>query len=267
MEGMKDANKNDPTEPERIEFIIKNVTVNSFVYDEEYDVLCYATSDGILTLMTTSGGSKPYLKIPAIEEAEITSLWLAKNLQVLFAGTNQGSIRVYLWPIIVSKLAPDEEPEYAEFWIHATKITSLEVTYDKRFLISTSEDGSVFFLKIYEFYNGVDFNSNISNIQTADPLKKRQYYQSQKCKVHLHMNSLSLVFKSALDQKAHQIQELKYKAENLKAYYQEERNSTANKFAEEINNLNVKSGRDTEKDELEEKYDTYWVWLIYVCCF
>ena len=71
---MKDANKNDPTEPERIEFIIKNVTVNSFVYDEEYDVLCYATSDGILTLMTTSGGSKPYLKIPAIEEAEITSL-------------------------------------------------------------------------------------------------------------------------------------------------------------------------------------------------
>lgn len=72
-------------------------------------------------------------------------------------------------------------------------------------------------------------------------MKKRQYYQAQKWKVHLHMNSLSLVFKSALDDKAHQLQELKYKAENLKAYYQEERNATANRFAEEINGLNNKN--------------------------
>jgi hypothetical protein len=81
---------------------------------------------------------------------------------------------------------------------------------------------------------------SIANIQDADPLQKRQYYQSQKCKVHLHMNGLSLVFKSALERKKHVIQELKYKAENLKAYYQEERNATANKFAEEINALNSK---------------------------
>ena len=47
------------------------------------------------------------------------------------------------------------------------------------------------------------------------------------------MNSLSLVFKSALQTKAHQIQELKY--------YQEERSSPANQFADEINNINAKS--------------------------
>ena len=140
-----------------------------------------------------------------------------------------------------------DEPECAEFHIHAAKITSLEISYDNKYLISSSEDGSIFFNSIYrklpnltslEYTNGVDFHSNIANIQEAHPLQKRQYYQAQKCKVHLHMNNLSIVFKSALEQKAHQIQELKYKAENLKAYYQEERNATANKFAEEINELN-----------------------------
>lgn len=55
------------------------------------------------------------------------------------------------------------------------------------------------------------------------------------------MNSLSMVFKTALEDKAHQIQELKYKAENLKSYYQEERNATANRFADEINSLNANS--------------------------
>lgn len=45
------------------------------------------------------------------------------------------------------------EPEYAEFYIHAAQITSFEVTYDKRFLISSAEDGSIFFLKIFRnFY-------------------------------------------------------------------------------------------------------------------
>lgn len=52
------------------------------------------------------------------------------------------------------------------------------------------------------------------------------------------MNSLSLVFKSALQTKAHQIQELKY--------YQEERSSPANQFAEEINMLNAKNAQDLE---------------------
>ena len=34
---------------------------------------------------------------------ELTSLLLSKQQSVLFAGTNNGSIRVYLWPIIKRK--------------------------------------------------------------------------------------------------------------------------------------------------------------------
>ena len=59
------------------------------------------------------------------------------------------------------------------------------------------------------------------------------------------MNSLSLVFKSALQTKTHQIQELKY--------YQEERSSPANQFADEINNINAKNAQEMESEKLKFK--------------
>lgn len=86
-------------------------------------------------------------------EEEISCLFLAKNLQVLFAGTNYGSVKVYNWPIMSESNEMELEPEYAEFYIHAAQVTSFEVTYDKRFLISSAEDGSIFFLKIYRNFD------------------------------------------------------------------------------------------------------------------
>ncbi|CAI2386786.1 unnamed protein product [Moneuplotes crassus] len=244
--------KNERGEPELLEFNIKHTTLNSYVYDEEYDLACYCTSDCKMNIMSTKFGCKSYLTVE--NEEEITSLCLAKNLQVLFTGTAFGSIKVFLWPIMLENGEDGELPECAEFHIHASRITSLEISHDHKFLISSSEDGSIFFNKIYQYTNGVDFESNIANIQDAHPLQKRQYYQAQKCKVHLHMNNLSLVFKSALEQKSHQIQELKYKAENLKAYYQEERNAVANKYAEEINSLNAEEVNNFEKEKIEAKH-------------
>lgn len=50
--------------------------------------------------MTTKNGCKIYIELLPDDNSEITNLYLAKNLQVLFAGTNKGSIRAYLWPIM-----------------------------------------------------------------------------------------------------------------------------------------------------------------------
>lgn len=154
------GSKAEHAEHQRIEFILKHLTINSFVYDEEYDICCYSTSDGRVT-MSTKLGCTNFMELPQIHKTEVTALCLVKNLQVLFAGTSYGSIKVYLWPVIPSYTNKEEGPEFAEFFVHSEKITSLEVTYDKRFLISSSDDGSIFFLKIFEFHNGIDFNSNI----------------------------------------------------------------------------------------------------------
>jgi len=82
-------------------------------------------------------------------DEEITSLYLAKNLQVLFAGTSYGSIKVFLWPIMFEGKSEGEMPECAEFHIHAAKISALEVSYDNKFLISSSDDGTIFFNRLY----------------------------------------------------------------------------------------------------------------------
>lgn len=192
------------------------------------------------------------LELSLDEGIYASSLCLAKNLQVIFVGTNIGSIRVFLWPITLNKDYPDIPPEFTEFHIHSGKIVGIEVTYDAQTLITCAEDGTIFFCQLKEFYNGVEFKLNSATIQHANPIKKKQYYQSQKCKVHLQMNDLSLVFNSN-QEKTQQIQELKYKEENLKAYYQEERNSTANKFAEEINELNIKNAQNLENEKLKFK--------------
>jgi WD40 repeat protein len=95
--------KNEQTEIERIEFNLKYVIVNSFVYDEEYDICAVGTSDGKLTLMTTKKGCKTYLEIFSDGHTVVTALWLWKNSQALFVGTNTGIIRMYLWPILTHK--------------------------------------------------------------------------------------------------------------------------------------------------------------------
>ena len=54
-------NKNWGAQNERrelIEFNIKHVTLHSVVYDEEYDICWYSTSDAKMTFMTTKFGWK-----------------------------------------------------------------------------------------------------------------------------------------------------------------------------------------------------------------
>jgi WD40 repeat protein len=150
------------------------------IYDEEYDVCSYSTDDGKMKLMTTRNGCKNLLEISMDYNVYATSLCLAKNLQVLFVGTNIGSVRVFLWPIAINKQVPDAPPDFTEFYIHSDKVNNMEISYDGQCLISSSEDGTIFFSRIKEFFNGIEFNASSANIQNADPIKKKQYYQAQK---------------------------------------------------------------------------------------
>ena len=89
----------------KIEVIMKNVVIHSVGFDEEYDLLYVSSSDNKLNLYTTDGGKSctNYLQVFTGNDCELTSLLLGKQQNVLFAGTNKGSIRVYLWPILKKK--------------------------------------------------------------------------------------------------------------------------------------------------------------------
>lgn len=84
---------------------MKNVKIHSVGYDEEYDLMYASSSDNKLTLLSTEGrkGCKSYMEVHTGNDVELVSLLLVKQFSVLFAGTNKGAIRVYLWPIIKKK--------------------------------------------------------------------------------------------------------------------------------------------------------------------
>lgn len=164
--GKKDTELNN-----KIEFFYKNLRVHSAVFDEEYEVCAASTSDAQLNLMTTEHGCKPYMELH--NDCEFTCLLLSKSLQVLFAGTSKGSVRVYLWPIIKRKGATNtsDQVEFYEYvayssyffpryFIHADRITSLNLSANGEFLATTGADGTLFFSTVREMFNGIDLQMN-----------------------------------------------------------------------------------------------------------
>jgi WD40 repeat protein len=152
----------------------------------------------------TGNGSKPYLEIHTNGDCEYTSVYLSKKLQLLFVGTSKGSIRVYLWPIL-NKKGPQESTnnpnctEYAEFFVHSGRVSNICLSADKKYLMTASEDGSIYMLTAKEIYNGVDLSMNSSFAGGMQVKKKKQ--QSHKSKVNINTNQLSLVFRSAIESK------------------------------------------------------------------
>ncbi|CAE8609420.1 unnamed protein product, partial [Polarella glacialis] len=75
---------------------------------------------------------------PESRASAYTSLCLAVPLGLLFAGTQQGSVRVFRWPM------PEGGGTYfTEVPLHAHGITTMSLSYDARFLFSGCEGGTV----------------------------------------------------------------------------------------------------------------------------
>jgi DNA anti-recombination protein RmuC len=83
--------------------------------------------------------------------------------------------------------------------------------------------------------------------------KKKKSQMLNKCKVHLNMNQLSLVVRQAIEQKNSQIQELKYKVDNLKSFFQGELQNIADKKTQEITKLNEKNAKELEEEKQRYK--------------
>ncbi len=62
----------------------------------------------------------------------------------LFAGTSEGCVRVYSWP-----LSPDAS-HFVEYKLHNGPVTSLQVTPDDFYLFSASEDGTMFAMQMIQ---------------------------------------------------------------------------------------------------------------------
>ncbi|KAL6588697.1 WD40 repeat-like protein [Neocallimastix sp. 'constans'] len=134
-------------------------------------------------------GSDKTLK--EIEDSQVTKelktdeIILSNSGKLLFAGTNKGTIRALRYP-----LNSKTEVEYREHKAHSKAVTSLQVSCDDRFLISTGEDGNIFIFQISE--------------------------KEDKQKLNMHYGNEMLITKAELEEKLSKIVELKTRVEELK---------------------------------------------------
>jgi len=132
----------------------KQYRYTAMTYDIEWDLVVACCADSKLRLFGDKGvnmvyeyDTSPYL---------FTSVLICKKMNVIFFGTNVGSVRVYLWPIYDFS---SQTLEFIEFPIHQGPLTNMKISADFQYLISSSEDSSIFLSKIREYADGHDVSA------------------------------------------------------------------------------------------------------------
>lgn len=105
-----------------------------------------------------------------------SSLALAVPLGLLFVGTEQGSVRVFRWPL------PEAGANFfTEIPLHSSSITSMSLSYDARYLFTAGEDGAVLACEVTPSVTNSDqTRSKISSLQLDEKFVKFRYSEGRK---------------------------------------------------------------------------------------
>jgi hypothetical protein len=149
---------------------------------------------------------------------------VSSRYNVLFLGTNSGSVRVYTWPFTnlnVSYL------DFIEFPIHSAPVSSLAITNDNQFLMSGAEDGSVYFSRLLEYVEGGEVNS-------VDAFKEGGSSD-------FILNNIILTSKISIENKHSLTKELIFKIESLKSEIDDHKEKINNECAQKIKTVEEKN--------------------------
>ncbi len=174
-----------------VEGSFKTPKHNAFAYDPEFDILVACSDDGKTKFLTEKGSNTifEYDSSPV----NYTSIYINKRQQTIFFGTSNGSVRVFLWPLTEFQ---KDNIEYIEFPIHQLPVVSLKATHDYSTLVTASEDGSIFLLKLKEYVEGSEATSfEILNSLNAT---KRKDLMGKYVNAYM-LNSFSLVGKPNME--------------------------------------------------------------------
>ena len=111
------------------------------------------------------------------------------------------------------------------------------MTHDNSTLISASEDGSIFLLKLKEYVEGNEAtNYDVLNNLNAN---KRKDLMGKFVNAYL-LNSLSLVGRSNMEGKRDQIKELEFKIQNAKSDMEDIKDKYKNDYEQRIKSIEEK---------------------------
>ena len=126
------------------------IKIHDCAYDPEFELLVCCCSDNNARIYS-KGMIDPFAIFEAGEGVIFTTVLISKKLQVVIFGTNTGAVRIYLWPPI--KIDRVFLPRQMQ--VHGGGVNSLKITPNLEYLVTCSDDSTVYFLKITEYQKGV----------------------------------------------------------------------------------------------------------------
>lgn len=224
---------------QHFEFILgtnKSTRFYSVAYDDEFDYLVLCCSDGKLRIVEEKASND--LMEYDIAPAYFTCVHINKKMKVMFLGTNLGSVRIYLWPILEMK---KEHIECVEVAVHQGPIHHIETTFDYSYLVTTSQDGSIYVSKLREFIDGED----ISNMDLFNVLSKgKEIEDLGKISNTYNFSPFCLVSNASQLEKTKQIRKMEEKLLDLQSELEEEKEKMCNYYNEYISEKE-KENRET----------------------
>ncbi|XP_065529668.1 cilia- and flagella-associated protein 57 isoform X2 [Lathamus discolor] len=165
-----------------------------------------------------------------------TAVAVSHSGHMVFVGTSLGTIRAMKYPLPLTM-------DFNEYQAHAGAVTKMSITNDDQFLLTASEDGSIFIWKVYEKGGGiVKWQKEAEHAEEVLILRSDIKEKSQA------MLDLQIRVKELQTENYYQL--------SLKdMYYNEKIKELEDNFTQEISSLKTKhQNLQTEKENQEQQH-------------
>ncbi|NXE75828.1 CFA57 protein, partial [Cochlearius cochlearius] len=135
---------NLPTGRRESECVLKSCIYSGIALSSDAKIIFAVGSDQ--TLKEISESSVQH-EVPAFGVV-YTAVAVSHHGHMVFVGTSLGTIRAMKYPLPLTK-------DFNEYQAHAGAVTKISVTKDDLFLLTASEDGSIFIWKVYDKGGGM----------------------------------------------------------------------------------------------------------------
>ncbi|XP_075280835.1 cilia- and flagella-associated protein 57 isoform X3 [Opisthocomus hoazin] len=126
------------------ECVLKSCIYSSIALSSDAKIIFAVGSDQ--TLKEISESSIQH-EVPAFDVV-YTAVAVPHSGHMVFVGTSLGTIRAMKYPLPLTK-------DFNEYQAHAGAVTKMSITSDDQFLLTASEDGSIFIWKVYDKEGGI----------------------------------------------------------------------------------------------------------------
>ncbi|OXB54054.1 hypothetical protein ASZ78_001294 [Callipepla squamata] len=120
-----------------MECVLTSCVYSSIALHSDSKIIFAVGSDQTLKEISESSIQ---LEVPAFDVV-YTAVAVSHSGEMVFVGTSLGTVRAMKYPLPLSR-------EFNEYQAHAGAVTKMSVTNDDLFLLTASEDGSIFFWKL-----------------------------------------------------------------------------------------------------------------------